>query len=143
MFKHLLAAAVLSAATMLPAMASPAAGTASDTLHLNASVVNACSVTVGTINMTAYDVFGGDSTGSTTASVTCTKGASPNIAFASSVGLSNGTDTLNVGLTQDGALGVSTSMSAPQSVTINADAASGQDVSAGDYSGSTTVTISF
>lgn len=144
MFKKSLALVALAALTTLPAMATT--GTVSTNLLINATVVNACSVSVPAINMGAYDVFSPTgASGSSTASVTCTKGATPSISFASSVALTNliNADVLNVALSQTGSLGVSTSKSVAQTVTINASAGAGQDVIAASYSGSTTVSVNF
>ena len=133
------------------------AGTAPGTLTVNASVAANCTISAATLNFGAYDpVATNDSANldaQTTMNVACTKGVAPKITAALGGTITNGGDTLNYllfsntgrtttfvspGFTMPAALG-----KAPQTLTIWGRIAGGQDVGAGSFTGTTTMTVNF
>ena len=138
---------------------SPAAfaATATGTLTVQASVAANCTISAATLNFSAYDpVVTNDSANldaQTTMAVACTKGVIPKITAALGGTITNGGDTLNYllfsntgrtttfvspGFTMPAAIG-----KAPQTLTIWGRIAGGQDVGAGSFTGTTTMTVNF
>jgi spore coat protein U-like protein len=134
------------------------AGTAPGTLTVNASVAANCTISAATLNFGAYDpVVTNDSANldaQTTMNVACTKGVAPKITAALGGTITSGgannlnyllfSDTLRTltfvapGFTMPAAPG-----KAPQTLTIYGRIAGGQDVAAGSFTGTTTMTVNF
>ncbi|MFI5197156.1 MAG: spore coat U domain-containing protein [Thermoanaerobaculia bacterium] len=133
------------------------AGSAPGTLTVNASVAANCTISAATLNFGAYDpVVTNDSANldaQTTMAVACTKGVTPKITAALGGAITNGGDTLNYllfsntgrtttfvspGFSMPAAAG-----KAPQTLTIYGRIAGGQDVGAGAFTGTTTMTVNF
>lgn len=134
------------------------AATAPGTLTVQANVAPNCTISAATLNFLAYDPVVtndvADLDAQTTMAVACTKGVIPKITAALGGTItSGGANNLNYllfsntlrtttfvapGFTMPAALG-----KAPQTLTIYGRIAGGQDVAAGAFLGSTTMTVNF
>jgi spore coat protein U-like protein len=145
------------------------AGTATGTMTVTASVSASCSVTAGTLAFGAYNTVTGTAvTGSTTLSLSCTKGSTATITLGQgsqpATGstdiiplrqMANGTSRLayflyqdttrlvawgNTALTGEAYLSATAS---PTNVNVYGTISASQDVPAGSYSDSVLATVSF
>ena len=154
MKKALIGAAAIALIAVAPAAF---AATQNGTLTVTASVAANCTISAATLGFGAYDPVVANTTnpldGSTTMSVACTKGVTPKITTATAGStITNGTDNLNYSLfsnstrTTDfaGGFDLPTATSkAPQTLTIYGRIPGAQDVSAGAYTGTISVTVNF
>ncbi len=155
MKKLLIGAAAFALIALAPA--AFAAGSATGTLTVNASVAANCTIGAGTLNFGAYDPVVTNSAtaldASTTMAVACTKGVNPSITTATPGGaMTGGGDSLNYLLFSDSgrltsfvpgfSMGAAPGK-ASRNLNIYGRVASGQDVGVAAYSGTITFTVNF
>lgn len=142
------------------------AATATDTMAVSATVQSACIVAASALSFGSYNPTAGtNADATTTLSVTCTSGTSYTVGLSAGNGsgatvssrkLTNGGNTLNYALYQDSARttnwgntpGTDTPASAvagssATTLTVYGRIASGQNVPAGSYTDSVTVTVNY
>lgn len=143
--------------TLITVAPAAFAGTTPGTLTVQASVAANCTISAATLNFNAYDPVVtndvADLDAQTTMAVACTKGVIPKITAALGGTITSGANTLNYllfsntgrtttfvspGFTMPAAGG-----KAPQTLTIWGRIPGNQDVGAGAYTGTTTMTVNF
>lgn len=167
--RTILSARAISAAVLLGLSAHSAAAqaaTATDTMTVSATVQSACVVSANPLAFGNYNPTSGSNTDATTTlSVTCTSGTSYTVGLSAGTGngatvsarkMTGGGNTLNYALYQDSARstnwGNTPGTDTPASATAGASAATltvygritgGQNVPAGTYTDSVTVTVNY
>lgn len=167
--RTILSARAISGTVLLGLLAHSAAvqaATATDTMTVSATVQSACVVAANPLAFGNYNPTSGSNTDATTTlSVTCTSGTSYTVGLSAGTGsgatvsarkMTGGGNTLNYALYQDSARstnwGNTPGTDTPASATAGASAATltvygritaGQNVPAGTYTDSVTVTVNY